>query len=176
MSALLRAAARPALFALGLLLGVPALAQNAAPPPPAAPAPAAPAITAAEALAAWDRFRAAPEQKLSEAPTFLKFMQGGEVHTVLRSDIVFWMYQPFPQDVQAVLYAAYMGGNLESQLRGKKQGDDPEAGMNAALDAWAGLKKTHPKLSIPLLDKWEQARREGRLAAALDAGAGASSP
>lgn len=157
---------RQLMLATTLFLGLPVMAEDAAPT-----APAAPAITAAEALAAWDRFRTAPEEKLSEAPTFLKFMQGGEVHTVLRSDQVFWMYQPYPQDVQAVLYAAYMGGNLDSQLRGKKQGDDPEAGMTAALAAWVGLKKSHPKLSIPQLDEWEQARQAGRLAAALDAGA-----
>jgi hypothetical protein len=151
---------------VALLLGLPAMAEDTA-----QPAPTTPTVTAAEALAAWDRFRAAPAEKLAEAPTFLKFMQSGGVHTVLRNDVVFWMYQPYPQDLQAVLYAAYMGGNLDSQLRGKRQGDDPEAGMRAALDAWAGLKKSHPKLSMPQLDEWEKARQEGRLAAALEAGA-----
>jgi hypothetical protein len=40
-------------------------------------APAPDVITQAQALAAWDRFRQAPEQQLHEAPTFLKFMQRG---------------------------------------------------------------------------------------------------
>ena len=132
-------------------------------------APAAPEITAEQALAAWDTFRNAPEQRLDVATTFLKFMQSGGVHTVLRSDVLFWMYAPYPQDVQAVLYAAYMGGNLDSQLRGKKAGDDQEAGMAAALDAWATVKKTHPNLKIERLDKLETARRAGKLGAALDA-------
>jgi len=130
-------------------------------------APAPDVITQAQALAAWDRFRLAPEQQLREAPTFLKFMQRGTVHTVLRSDLLFWMYQPYPQDVQAVLYAAYMGGNLDSQLRGKRQGDDAEAGISAALDAWAQLKSTHPKLEMKQLDQWTEARRKGQLANAL---------
>lgn len=157
---------RRLVLAATLMLGLPVMAEDAA-----STTPAAPAVTATEALAAWDRFRTAPAEKLSEAPIFLKFMQSGEVHTVLRSEVVFWMYQPYPQDVQAVLYAAYMGGNLDSQLRGKKQGDDPEAGIRAALDAWATLKKSHPKLSMPQLDAWEKARQEGRLPAALNAGA-----
>ena len=141
-----------------------------------APAPEAPTISADEALAAWDAFRLAPEQRLDQATTFLKFMQGGSVHTVLRSDVLFWMYAPYPPDVQAVLYSAYMGGNLDSQLRGKKDGDDPEAGMAAALDAWAKLKQTHPSLQIERLDQLESARQAGRLGAALDAAPPAAKP
>ena len=132
-----------------------------------APAPDGPKITAEQALAAWDTFRGAPEQHLDLATVFLKFMQAGAVHTVLRSDVLFWMYAPYPPDVQAVLYAAYMGGNLDSQLRGKKDGDDPEAGMAAALDAWAGLKRSHEGLKIDRLDQLEAARQAGRLGAAL---------
>jgi len=60
-----------------------------------------------------------------------------------------------------------MGGNLDSQLRGKRQGDDAEAGISAALDAWAQLKPTHPKLEMKQLDQWAEARRNGQLASAL---------
>lgn len=150
-----------------------ALAQQT---PATPPTEEAPRVSQADALEAWDRFRQAPEQHLDLATTFLRFMQGGSVHTVLRSDVLFWMYAPYPPDVQAVLYAAYMGGNLDSQLRGKRQGDDPEAGIAAALDAWAGVKKTHPTLDIPRLDELAKARREGRLAAALDGGTAPAQP
>ena len=127
----------------------------------------APAITAAQALAAYDRFNAAPEANLQDAPTFLKFMQNGAVHTVLNSNVVFWMYRDVPSDVQAVLYAAYMGGNLDSQLRTRKQGDDPEAGMRAALSAYDALKKTHAKLTLPELEALRQAQSAGALGPAL---------
>ena len=158
---------KPALFvACALWLGLAAAPQAQSPDAPPAEAPR---VTAEQALAAWDTFRADPEHRLDVATTFLKFMQGGSVHTVLRSDVLFWMYAPYPPDVQAVLYAAYMGGNLDSQLRGKKDGDDPEAGMAAALDAWAALKKTHPNVNIARLDELAAARQVGRLGAALDA-------
>ena len=126
-------------------------------------------ITAPQALAAYDRFSRAPEQNLNEAPTFLNFMQGGSVHTVLNSNVVFWMYRDIAPDAQAVLYAAYMGGNLDSQLRGPKHGDDPEAGMRATLIAYRGLQKTHPKLVIPEFGPLAQAEAQGKLRAAVDA-------
>jgi hypothetical protein len=128
-----------------------------------------PHITAEQALAAYDRFKGAPEQNLKEAPIFLNFMQGGEVHTVLNSSVVFWMYRAIAPDAQAVLYAAYMGGNLDSQLRGAKHGDDPEAGMRAALKAYAGLKQTHPTLSIPEFTPLANAEATGKLSDAVSA-------
>ncbi len=132
-------------------------------------APTAPLVTAEQALAAYDRFRVAPEKSLQEAPTFLRYMQGGAVHTVLNNQVVFWMYRDFPPDVQAVLYAAYMGGNLDSQLRTQKRGDDPTAGIAAALGAYAALKQTHPTLVISELDSLASAAAEGRLPAAVAA-------
>lgn len=144
------------------------LAQVAGSLPAAdAVAPTAPAITEAVALAAYDRFRTAPLENLYEAPVFLRYMQGGAVHTVLNRKLVFWMYGDYPPDVQAVLYAAYMGGNLDSQLRTRKQGDDPEAGMNGVLDAYAGLKAARPAFAIAELDELARARREGRLGGAI---------
>ncbi|MSR14355.1 MAG: hypothetical protein EXR86_07285 [Gammaproteobacteria bacterium] len=125
--------------------------------------------TAAEALAAYARFALAPEQNLKEAPIFLGYMQSGAVHAVLNANLLFWMYRPFPPDVQAVLYAAYMGGNLHSQLETHKQGDDPAAGMSAAIDAYAGLKETHADLKIAEFEQLLEAQRAGNLASAVDA-------
>ncbi len=129
----------------------------------------APTVTAEQALAAYDRFRRAPEQSLQEAPTFLRYMQGGAVHTVLNNRILFWMYRDFPPDVQAVLYAAYMGGNLDSQLRTQKRGDDPAAGIAATLSAYAALKKTHPTLVLTELETLASAQANGRLTEAVAA-------
>ena len=133
-----------------------------------------PKITAAQALAAYDRFKAAPENNLREAPTFLNYMQGGAVHTVLNSQVVFWMYRAIAPDAQAVLYAAYMGGNLDSQLRGPRHGDDPEAGMRAALTAYATLTQTHSKLSIPEFAPLAKAEAAGKLREAVEALSGAA--
>lgn len=117
----------------------------------------APPVNAADALAAYDRFRASPEKNLQEAPTFLRFMQGGTAHTVLNNRLMFFMYRDVPPDVQAVLYASYMGANLDSQLRSRRQGDDPLAGMAAVLETYAALKQTHPDL---VLEELESLRRD----------------
>jgi hypothetical protein len=151
---------RVCLFLVFSLLSANVSAQEAVP---------APAITAEQALAAYDRFRLAPEQSLQEAPTFLRYMQGGAVHTVLNNRVLFWMYRDFPPDVQAVLYAAYMGGNLDSQLRTQKRGDDPAAGIAATLSAYAALKKTHPTLLMTELETLASAQANGRLSEAVTA-------
>jgi hypothetical protein len=129
--------------------------------------PSMPKITAEQALTAYDRFRVAPETRLNEAPTFLRYMQGGAVHTVLNNKLLFFMYRAVPPDVQAVLYAAYMGANLDSQLRSRKQGDDPTAGMAAVLAAYASLQKTHPDLKLAELDALAQAAAEQGLEQAV---------
>jgi hypothetical protein len=129
--------------------------------------PAAPAVSEQEALAAWQRFKAAPVERLEDATVFLRYMQGGAVHTVLNSNLVFWMYSDYPREAQAVLYAAYMGGNLESQLVTRKQGDDPEAAISAALDAYTALKRRDDALTIKRFDDMLVARAEGRLAEAV---------
>ena len=130
-------------------------------------APAVPTVSQEEALAAWQRFKAAPTERLDDATVFLKYMQGGAVHTVLNSNLVFWMYNDYPREAQAVLYAAYMGGNLESQLVTRKQGDDPQAGLDAVLDAYTLLKARDEALTIKRLDEMLVARAEGRLAEAV---------
>ena len=152
----------PLAILLSLMLAQPLAAQSAAPPTAAADS-----VTAEEALAAWQRFKRAPLENLKEAPTFLRFMQGGAVHTVLNSNLVFWMYQDYPPEAQAVLYSAYMGGNLESQLVTRKQGDDPEAAMSATLDAYTVLRARNAELTIQRLDDLIVARKEGRFAQAV---------
>lgn len=153
---------RPLSLVLLALLAIlaPSLAAQSATDAP-------PAVNEAEALAAWHSFKAAPLEHLKDAPIFLRYMQGGAVHAVLNSNLLFWMYKDYPPDAQAVLYAAYMGGNLESQLVTRKQGDDPEAGMSAVLDAYAVLKAKKPELAIERLDRLSAARSEGRFAQAV---------
>jgi hypothetical protein len=151
-------------FLIALLALSPALPSLAA---DGAAAPAGPAVSREEALAAWQRFKAAPAERLDDATVFLQYMQGGAVHTVLNSNLVFWMYNDYPREAQAVLYAAYMGGNLESQLVTRQEGDDPQAAISAALDAYLVLKSRDEALTIKRLDDMLVARTEGRLAEAV---------
>ena len=162
---------RNPLFVLGLAAILVALAASPAPlaaqTPTPVPADEAPAVSQADALAAWQRFKAAPLERMEDAPTFLRYMQRGGVHTVLNSNLLFFMYQDYPREAQAVLYSAYMGGNLESQLVTRKQGDDPEAAMSAVLDAYATLIAARPELAIKRLDELRVAREQGTFAAAV---------
>lgn len=159
------------LFVFGLAAILVALVASPAPlaaqTPTPVPADEAPAVSQADALAAWQRFKAAPLERMEDAPTFLRYMQRGGVHTVLNSNLLFFMYQDYPREAQAVLYSAYMGGNLESQLVTRKQGDDPEAAMSAVLDAYATLIAARPELAIKRLDELRVAREQGTFAAAV---------
>lgn len=159
---------RAPLFALLLALGMSGAPARAAEPAATQPA----TVTQEDALAAWHRFKAAPLDRLEDAPVFLKYMQGGATHTVLNGKLVFFMYEDYPPETRAVLYAAYMGGNLESQLVTRRQGDDPQAAMSAVLDAYAALKTRDSKLAIAKLDELAAARAAGRFPAAVDALAG----
>lgn len=153
------------IVSLVLTLLVTASQPLAAQSPAAATPP--PAISEQDALAAWQRFKSAPLDNLKDAPVFLRYMQGGAVHTVLNSNLLFWMYNDYPPEAQAVLYAAYMGGNLESQLVTRRNGDDPEAAMSAVLDAYAVLKAKKPEFAIARLDELAVARDAGRFAEAV---------
>ena len=91
-------------------------------------------------------FRADPLNRLDRTEPFLRFIRdSGEVHMVLNNDLMAWMYQPFDDTLKAVLYAAYLGGNMDAQLAHAdplSSGDDV-AGMakfiGVELKRWAAV-------------------------------------
>ncbi|MGE3847726.1 MAG: hypothetical protein AB7I01_12675, partial [Gammaproteobacteria bacterium] len=94
---------RPLVLVLALLLGL-AGGARAEPEAPAAP-PRVP--SAAEALAAWQDFRADPLARLDRTGPFLEFIRdSGAVHIVLNERLLAWMYQPMDPARKATLYAA----------------------------------------------------------------------
>ncbi len=131
---------------------------------------AAPKVpTSAEALAAWQDFRADPLTRLDKTQPFLAFIRdSGQVHIVLNNSLLAWMYQPMDNTYKATLYAAFLGGNMAAQLAAKQSSDnDDVAGMDAALDAYRELRKVHPDFQLPMFESLAKARSEQRLAQAV---------
>ena len=147
----LRAQAEPAAATTGTMLAAPKVP------------------TAAEALAAWQDFRADPLTRLDKTQPFLDFIRdSGQVHIVLNNSLLAWMYQPMDNTFKATLYAAFLGGNMAAQLAAQQSADsDDVAGMASALDAYAAVRKAHPDLELPLFESLAKARREHRLAEAV---------
>jgi len=153
---------------LALLSGVPAQAQSAA--PAAGTTLSGPKVpSASEALAAWNEFRADPLARLDKTQPFLDFIRdSGQVHIVLNNDLLAWMYQPMDDSYKATLYAAFLGGNMAAQLAAKASGDnDDVAGMAAALEAYAAVRKAHPDFRVSLFETLATAHGEQALAAAI---------
>jgi hypothetical protein len=126
-------------------------------------------IHRAEAMTAYESFHADPVNKLDVAPTFLKFIEtDGEAHIVLDPTLTAWMYEDHVAEARAVLYAAYMGGNMQAQLLGISDGDDPIKGMESVLHAYGELKKKYVDLSIPLLDSLAADAASSSLADAIN--------
>ena len=70
-------------------------------------------ISRDQALAAYEKFQSDPVGNLQAAPHFIRFIEtDGEVHIVLEPLLIRWMYEDYVPEVKAVLYAAYMGGNM----------------------------------------------------------------
>lgn len=122
-----------------------------------------------QALAAYGMFNANPINNLNAAPTFLKFIEtNGEAHVVLDPVLTAWMYEDHEPEARAVLFAAYMGGNMNAQLVGTSQGDDRVSGMQSVLRAYKPLKKKYETLSIPLLEQLQSHADQGALAEAIE--------
>lgn len=160
-----------ALGALAMLCAVAGHAQSDEPAAAAAAVVAAAKVpTAAQALAAWQDFRAEPLARLDRTPAFLDFIRdSGQVHMVLNNALLAWMYQPMDDALKATLYAAFLGGNMAAQLDTRESDDsDDVAGMAAALDAYAQVRNAHPDFQVPLFERLATARAEQRLAAAVN--------
>ena len=127
-------------------------------------------VSREEALSAYSRFSENPIENLDLAPTFLKFIQtDGEAHIVLDEKLTPWMYDNHAPEIRAVLFAAYMGSNMNAQLTGISDGDDAVQGINGVLDAYQVLKTKHKALDIPMLEDLAEQREQGSLSAAIKA-------
>ena len=112
-------------------------------------------VSREEAMSAYSKFSENPIENLNLAPTFLKFIQtDGEAHIVLDEKLTPWMYGNHSPEIRAVLFAAYMGSNMNAQLTGVSDGDDAVQGIQGVLDVMnvflCLLKPPQYQLALPL--------------------------
>ncbi len=152
-------------YALILLLPVLWSAATATEPDPSPSLP-----TAAEARAAFAKFAADPVHRLDATGPFLDFIRSsGEIHIVLNDALLAWMYSDFDEHNKAVLYAAFLGGNMNGQLTSGTSGSDDVAGIRSTLHAYARLRELQPEFRLTQLDELASAAAAGTLPAAVQA-------
>lgn len=144
-----------------LVLTAALIAANAA----AQPAPALP--DADTALAAYRHFAADPVNRLESTRPFLDFIRSsGRVHIVLNEALLGWMYADISEEHKAVLYAAFLGGNMAGQLERADDsgGSDDLSGMRGALAAYVALRAAGHDLTVPLFETLNAAAQRGEFA------------
>lgn len=140
-----------------LIVHSPGFAETAVPSPEAA-------------MRAYDEFMADPPNRLDRTQPFLDFVKdSGAVHVLLNDQLLAWMYDPEIENAtKAVLYAAFLGGNMQGQLAGNDTGNDDIAAMASVLRAYAAVRKQNPEFAVALLEQLAQAERDGKLATAVN--------
>lgn len=127
--------------------------------------------SATAALEAFDAFSANPYHNLDKTQTFLDFIRAsGQVHIVLNETLLAWMYDDMPQHNKAVLYAAFLGGNMAGQLADDdaSSNSDNVGGMISALKAYAAIRAEDSEFSLPLFEQLAAAQSNGQLVAEID--------
>ncbi len=114
------------------------------------------------AIEAWNEFRSDPLHRLDRTQPFLDFISGsGEVHIVLNESLLGWMYEPIDPELKAVLYAAFLGANMASQIERGESGSDDVAAMAGALDAYLAIRSARPGFELALFETLARARADG---------------
>ncbi|MEQ8662564.1 MAG: hypothetical protein RLW62_17260 [Gammaproteobacteria bacterium] len=127
--------------------------------------------TAQDALAAWRAFAADPPARLDRTGPFLDYIRnGGVVHIVLNDGLLGFMYDTaLDEPRKAVLYAAYLGANMASQLEREETGSDNLAAMRGTLAAYRALQAEDATFAVSALEPFAQAEAAGALPAAVHA-------
>jgi hypothetical protein len=133
--------------------------------------------SAAQALSAFAVFNQDPFNRLDATAPFLEFIRSsGEVHIVLNEHLLAWMYAEIDPHAKAVLYAAYLGGNMHDQLTLGEAGTADVAGMGAALLAYQAIRQQQTDFRLPLFEQLLAADATGEFAATVsNIGAGSAS-
>lgn len=123
---------------------------------------------AAQALSAFAVFNQDPFNRLDATTPFLEFIRSsGAIHIVLNEDLLAWMYADIDPHAKAVLYAAYLGGNMHDQLTRAEADAADVAGMAVALRAYQAIRQQLTDFTLPLFEQLLAAEAAGELAAAV---------
>ena len=122
--------------------------------------------TREEALKAIADFAQSPASKEGKAAaaTIVTFAEDSEDVLVRISPAALpWVGEGKNYKFGPILLAAYVAGNVESQLNSGKKGNDSYAGIQQVMKTYAQLKKTDKTLSIPEIQKFIDLEAKGEL-------------
>jgi hypothetical protein len=131
---------------------------------------AKPAVTKEMVQAAIENFRKDPLPAIEQgtARTIMNFGEASsEVSISLSSKVVPWLGGKMDER-RSLLLAAYVAGNLESQLKEGKKANDSLAGIQQAITTYRQLQKADANFRVEELEKLIAIDAEGGLKAYLE--------
>lgn len=158
--------AREFLLCLALLAGISprALAQGL--PAPAGSA-AEPVLLESTVRQAIERFRAEPTSAAGRrsAAMIVKFAEKSPlVDVVIGPKSVPWLSEQVDSSLSTLLLAAFVAGNVQSQLDRRVRKDDTRAGVEQVLETYAKIRRSEPKFRVASIDKLAELKASGGLA------------
>lgn len=152
--------------AFALLIGVLLLAGKG-------DALAAKTVSRDTALSAIDTFQKDPSSKegIAAMKTFMAFAKSSDaVKIYLSKDLVPWLKGQDAEDAdtRSLLLAAYVAGNIKSQLNKGISADDPYAGWIQVIQTYDQLHMINPTVKLPEIDKLKEKEKNGSLHAYAD--------
>jgi hypothetical protein len=93
--------------------------------------------------------------------------ESGEVAIALNSQVVPWAFEKAPrsdarEDVETVLVAVYIAGNVKAQIAAGRAKDDPYAGWLAVIRLYPKLQKER-KIAFPSIERLAALEDQGKL-------------
>jgi hypothetical protein len=87
------------------------------------------------------------------------------VVSIRRKTLPFLSNKSLPEKYRAILTAAFVIGNVDSQLLRHRKNDDSYAGALQVIDSYRQMQRTNPKLQIADVEKFIEMQRRGELKA-----------
>lgn len=104
------------------------------------------------------------------AATIIDFTEASQAVAVsIGPKSVPWLHKKQVDRRPSVLLAAYVAGNIESQLNRRVKEDDPYAGVLQAIATYRQLQQNDPDYRVDELEALTQLEKDGRLKAHLEA-------
>ncbi|MBS0658617.1 MAG: hypothetical protein JSR82_10285 [Verrucomicrobia bacterium] len=140
-------------------------AQSEPSPKPSAPA-AEPLITEQMARRAIARFRADPTSQdgREAALEIMRFADKSPlVNVIISPKSVPWIGEKIEMKHNSLLLAAFVAGNVRSQMDSGNRKDDPVAGVRQALETYRKIREQVPDFRVASLEKFAELEATGKL-------------
>ena len=91
-----------------------------------------------------------------------------DVQVEMGPKVLPWMNEPVNDKYGEVLMAAFVAGDVRSQLESHRAKDDAMAGALQVIDTYQQLRKKDPSVRSVSVEKWIALQAQGKLRAELD--------